>query len=114
MHPRLYILAMYIVQIAQLVGALLGQHIVQKSEVLTGLNDVQSVSLMIPVSMPLYSERLDPQLVALSIEADRWPDWAGYEVHKPNLYTKQLLANLESKIGMPPAIRVGGMTPSFC
>jgi len=104
---------MYIGPIAQVVAALsnlVAQQSAGHSGASTTITDGQEISLVIPASMPSYSERLDPQLVALSIEADRWPDWAGYDVGSPNAYTTQLLANLQSMIGMPPAIRVGGET----
>jgi len=64
--------------------------------------------LDIPVKQPLYAEALDPNLIAFSIEADRWPDWAGYEVGEPNAYARQLFDNLQKRTGHPPAVRVGG------
>ena len=71
------------------------------------------VALLIPSSMPAFAEVLDPRLVAFSIEADRWPDWAGYEIGHPNAFTQQLLANLQARTGLAPAIRVGGELCTF-
>ncbi|KAL2877215.1 hypothetical protein SGCOL_007611 [Colletotrichum sp. CLE4] len=38
---------------------------------------------------------------------DRWPDWAGQEVGKPNEYLNQLLSNLGERTGHMPFLRVG-------
>lgn len=69
---------------------------------------IEVAHLDVPVRKPLYAEPLDPNLIAFSIEADRWPDWAGYEVGQPNTYARQLFDNLQERTGYPPAVRVGG------
>lgn len=65
-------------------------------------------TIQLPTSKPAWAEHLSPQLAAFSIEMDRWPDWAGYAVGKPNTYTNQLLQNLGERTGMMPYLRVGG------
>lgn len=69
---------------------------------------VRPVILSLPRHMPAFAEKVDSNLVAFSIEADRWPDWAGYEVGKPNEFFVQCLKNLGEKTGSMPSIRVGG------
>ena len=69
-------------------------------------------TIVIPRHQPAFAERIDPHLVAFSIEADRWPDWAGDKVGQANGFTKQALRNLEERSGVPPAIRVGGASVS--
>lgn len=48
--------------------------------------------------------RLPPDLCGFSIEADRWPDWAGNVTHKNN-YTFALLDILRVKTGVAAPIR---------
>lgn len=71
---------------------------------------LSTATVLIPQHRPAFAERIDPHLVAFSIEADRWPDWAGHEVGKPNEFTRQVLRNLEERSGVGSAIRVGGMS----
>lgn len=47
---------------------------------------------------------LPHNLLAFSIEADRWPDWAG-NVSNKNQFTFNLLQNLKTKTGVAPRIR---------
>ena len=65
-------------------------------------------TIVLPPAQPAYAERVDPHLVAFSIEADRWPDWAGHAVGEPNDFAMQVLKNLAERSGEPCAIRVGG------
>jgi hypothetical protein len=74
-------------------------------------NDEQqrtTASIIVPHRQPSFTERIDPRLVAFSIEADRWPAWAGDAVGHRNEFTHQLLKNLHERTGVPAAIRVGG------
>jgi hypothetical protein len=38
---------------------------------------------------------------------DRWPDWAGREIGKPNDYVNQLMRNLGERTGHMPFLRIG-------
>lgn len=67
-----------------------------------------TATIIVPHHQPSFAERIDPRLVAFSIEADRWPDWAGQKVGQRNNFTHQLLKNLQERTGVPAAIRVGG------
>jgi len=67
-----------------------------------------NTSVQIPTSKPPYAERLSPYLAGFSIEMDRWTDWAGDEIGKPNEYVNQLLSNLGQRTGKMPFLRVGG------
>lgn len=65
------------------------------------------LTLRLPNQMPPWVEKLSPHLAGFSIEMDRWPDWAGQEVGKPNKYFNQLLHNLGERTGHMPLLRVG-------
>ena len=65
------------------------------------------LKLRLPSEMPPWVEKLSPHLAAFSIEMDRWPDWAGQEVGKPNEYFNQILLNLKERTGHMPFLRVG-------
>jgi len=106
---------MYLSPVYHIFASLSGQLVAdtEGSPVSKGQGSGPDVGLLVPTSLPSYAEHLDPQLVAFSIEADRWPDWAGHKVGEPNPYTQQLLANLQQRIGLPPAIRVGGKSTSY-
>ncbi|KAJ5826134.1 hypothetical protein N7474_003272 [Penicillium riverlandense] len=60
-------------------------------------------------SRPEVAVPLPQNLCGLSIEPDRWPDWAGNGTHR-NEFTYTLLSNLKEKTGVAPRIRVGGDT----
>uniref|UniRef100_A0A0D2XRG6 Beta-glucuronidase C-terminal domain-containing protein n=1 Tax=Fusarium oxysporum (strain Fo5176) TaxID=660025 RepID=A0A0D2XRG6_FUSOF len=69
--------------------------------------EVQQLTLLLPAERPPWSEKLSPSLAGFSIEMDRWPDWAGREIGKPNKYFNQLLQNLGDRTGQMPTLRVG-------
>jgi hypothetical protein len=58
---------------------------------------------------PSCALALPANLCGFSIEADRFPDWAG-NVSSRNNYTFTLLNTLKQKTGVAPRIRVGGGT----
>ncbi|KAF6821810.1 hypothetical protein CPLU01_12378 [Colletotrichum plurivorum] len=66
-----------------------------------------NLTLRLPSQKPAWAEKLSPHLAAFSLEMDRWPDWAGQQVGKPNAYFNQLLLNLAERTGHMPFIRVG-------
>ena len=66
-----------------------------------------SVALQLPAGQPTWAEKLSPHLVGFSLEMDRWTDWAGKEVGKPNEYFNQLLRNIGERTGQMPFLRVG-------
>ncbi|KAK2931909.1 hypothetical protein FoTM2_009427 [Fusarium oxysporum f. sp. vasinfectum] len=65
------------------------------------------LTLQLPSHQPPWAQKLSPYLAGFSIEMDRWPDWAGSEIGKPNEYTNQLLRNLGERTGHLPFLRVG-------
>ncbi|RSM04452.1 hypothetical protein CEP52_006788 [Fusarium oligoseptatum] len=65
------------------------------------------LKLHLPIEKPAWAEKLSPHLAGFSIEMDRWPDWAGQRVGKPNEYFNQLLRNLGERTGHMPFLRVG-------
>ncbi|KAF4963182.1 hypothetical protein FSARC_8760 [Fusarium sarcochroum] len=64
-------------------------------------------TLQLPTKRPEWAEKLSPHLAAFSLEMDRWTDWAGKEIGKPNAYLNQLLRNLGERTGHMPFLRVG-------
>lgn len=66
------------------------------------------ITLHLPARVPEWAEPLSPHLASLSIEMDRWTDWAGAEIGQPNEYVNQLLRNLGERTGSMPFLRVGG------
>ena len=61
------------------------------------------------VSIPLQpgtAPKVPPDLVGLSLEADRLTDWTG--TTSPNEFFINAMANLKGLTGVPPQIRVGG------
>lgn len=66
------------------------------------------ITIQLPTHVPAWAEPLSPHLASLSIEMDRWTDWAGAEVGHPNKYVNQLLRNLGERTGSMPFLRVGG------
>ncbi|KAF7551869.1 hypothetical protein G7Z17_g4714 [Cylindrodendrum hubeiense] len=63
--------------------------------------------LQLPTKRPEWAEKLSPHLAGFSLEMDRWPDWAGKKLGKPNKYFNQLLRNLGERTGHMPFLRVG-------
>lgn len=70
--------------------------------------DTFGIILHLPNRIPEWAEPLSPHLASLSIEMDRWTDWAGAEVGQPNEYVNQLLRNLGQRTGTMPFLRIGG------
>lgn len=71
------------------------------------ISDSYDLSLQLPSRRPAWAEKLSPHLAAFSLELDRWTDWAGEEIGKPNEYFNQLLRNLGERTGHMPFLRVG-------
>jgi len=55
--------------------------------------------------LAVWATYLSPSLVSLSIEQDRWVDWAGASVK--NSFIHNTLDNLKQLTGEPPWIRIG-------
>ena len=64
-----------------------------------------TVTISVPPSAPPNSRQLDPALVSLSLEQDRWPDWVG--ATSPNTFFLNALSNLAQRTGQTPWIRIG-------
>ncbi|KAF8309017.1 glycoside hydrolase family 79 protein [Clavulina sp. PMI_390] len=64
-----------------------------------------TANVTLSFSAPATKQTLDSNLVALSLEGDHWPDWAG--VDKPNTFFLNCLSNLARLTGSTPDIRVG-------
>ncbi|KAH7411457.1 hypothetical protein BKA64DRAFT_773122 [Cadophora sp. MPI-SDFR-AT-0126] len=71
---------------------------------------ITNISLQLPTRIPAWTEPISPLLAGFSIEMDQWPEFAGHEVGKPNLYFNQLLQNLGERTGQMPLLRVGANT----
>ncbi|PVH69161.1 glycoside hydrolase family 79 protein [Cadophora sp. DSE1049] len=71
---------------------------------------ITNITLQLPTRVPAWREPLSPHLAGFSIEMDRWLEFAGHEVGKPNLYFNQLLQNLGERTGEMPILRVGANT----
>ncbi|THH06289.1 hypothetical protein EW145_g4187 [Phellinidium pouzarii] len=69
------------------------------------MKTVDAISVPVALSVPSAAPTLDPSLLSLSIEQDRWTDWAGIE--KPNTFFLNTLANLAQRTGETPWIRIG-------
>ncbi|KAI0631256.1 glycoside hydrolase family 79 protein [Trametes polyzona] len=67
---------------------------------------VSALRVSLPSSPPPNAQTLSPSLVSFSIEADRWPEWAG--VDSRNEFTHNAWQNYAALTGQPPSIRVGG------
>jgi hypothetical protein len=70
--------------------------------------NITATNVSIPYNQPVYAEKLDPRLPALSIEMDLWPDWSGPSVGKPNQYVNSLIKQVTDRTGAPMYLRVGG------
>ena len=88
-----------------LLGALISRGIEAQSS-----PSVTNITLQLPTRIPAWREPLSPHLAAFSIEMDRWLEFAGQEVGKPNVYFNQLLQNLGERTGQMPLLRVGANT----
>ncbi len=62
-------------------------------------------AVSIPVAAPSSAITLNHDLLSLSIEQDRWPDWAGTDA--PNIFFRNTLQNLQERAGVYPWIRIG-------
>lgn len=69
------------------------------------------VNVTIPDTTPALARIAPKGLIGLSIEMDRWADWAGGAVGKPNAFLNQALNNLANYTGHAVPVRVGGMAP---
>ncbi|KNZ72100.1 hypothetical protein J132_04381 [Termitomyces sp. J132] len=67
-----------------------------------------NVSISIPPRAAINAPRVLPSLISLSIELDRWTDWAG--TTSRNEFFFNTLDNLRQLTGQPPNIRIGGNT----
>ena len=65
----------------------------------------QNVSLTIPSKAPSSAVSVAQDLVAFSIEQDRWTDWIGTD--SPNTFWLNALENLKQLSGLPTRIRIG-------
>ncbi|KZT43267.1 hypothetical protein SISSUDRAFT_978381 [Sistotremastrum suecicum HHB10207 ss-3] len=65
-----------------------------------------SISISVPTAAPNGAFQVSPSLVSLSIEGDRWSEWAGSD--SPNTFFINVLSNLKTYTGTPPMLRVGG------
>ncbi|KZO89617.1 glycoside hydrolase family 79 protein [Calocera viscosa TUFC12733] len=68
-----------------------------------------AVTIAVPAAPPAHAQLVPSFPVGLSIEQDRFPDWAGH-LGVPNNFTRTLLGNVKDRGGTPPPIRVGGTT----
>ena len=88
-----------------LLGALVSRGIEAQSS-----PPITNITLQLPTRIPAWREPLSPHLAGFSIEMDRWLEFAGHEVGKPNVYFNQLLQNLGERTGRMPVLRVGANT----
>jgi hypothetical protein len=61
-------------------------------------------TMRVTFDRPDYARYVNPTLAGLSIELDRFPDWAGNISH-PNEYTYALLNNLKQRTGAAVTVR---------
>ena len=69
-----------------------------------------TVTISVPPSAPPNSRQLDPALVSLSLEQDRWPDWTATNApsyDRPNTFFLNALDNLKQRSGAVPWLRIG-------
>jgi hypothetical protein len=67
---------------------------------------VRGTSVNIPSTSPSSATSIPQDLVAFSIEQDRWPDWIGGD-GSPNTFWLNALGNLKELSGKPTRIRIG-------
>ncbi|KAG1718364.1 glycoside hydrolase family 79 protein [Suillus paluster] len=66
---------------------------------------VSAIELTIPLVAPSGAASVKGNLVSLSIEQDRWVDWAG--TTEPNTFFNNVLDNLVQITNTPPFVRIG-------
>ncbi|KAG0708092.1 glycoside hydrolase family 79 protein [Suillus ampliporus] len=66
---------------------------------------VSSIDVTIPLVAPSGAASVMGNLVSLSIEQDRWVDWAG--TTEPNTFFNNVLDNLVQITNTPPFVRIG-------
>ncbi|KAG2149006.1 glycoside hydrolase family 79 protein [Suillus bovinus] len=66
---------------------------------------VSAIQVTIPLTAPLGAAPLKGNLVSLSIEQDRWNDWAG--MTEPNQFFNNVLDNFIQFTNTPPFVRIG-------
>lgn len=66
------------------------------------------VNVTVPSTTPTLARVVPKSLIGLSIEMDRWADWAGGSVGSPNAFLNQALSNLANYTGHAVPLRVGG------
>jgi hypothetical protein len=64
-----------------------------------------ALNVPIPLAASSSAPKISPSLIGLSIEMDRWTDWAG--TTSPNNFFHNTLDNLKQITGAPPNIRIG-------
>jgi hypothetical protein len=66
---------------------------------------VSAIEVTIPLTAPSGAASLMGNLVSLSIEQDRWTDWAG--TTEPNTFFNNVLDNFIQITNTPPFVRIG-------
>ncbi|KAG2145236.1 glycoside hydrolase family 79 protein [Suillus clintonianus] len=66
---------------------------------------VSAIEVTIPLTAPSGAASLMGNLVSLSIEQDRWTDWAG--TTEPNTFFNNVLDNFVQITNTPPFVRIG-------
>lgn len=66
---------------------------------------VSAIEVTIPLTVPSDAASLAGDLVSLSIEQDRWTDWAG--TTEPNTFFNNVLDNFIQITNTPPFVRIG-------
>jgi hypothetical protein len=83
---------------------------VTHSSILLFLIYITSLTCALDVSIPLGATsdvpKISPSFISLSIEFDRWTEWAGNVSRNEFFYNT--LDNLKQITGKPPSIRIGG------
>lgn len=75
--------------------------------------NVTTSTLRVTFDRPDYARYVNPTLAGLSIELDRFPDWAGNLSH-PNEYTHALLDTLKQRTGAAVTIRYVNAEADAC
>jgi len=76
------------------------------SFILALVAQTSSINISVSVTAPTAATQVAPSLIGLSIEQDRWTDWAG--LNNKNQFFFNVLENLKDLSGEPPYIRIGG------
>ncbi|CAO3674026.1 unnamed protein product [Umbelopsis ramanniana] len=69
----------------------------------------QNVSISLPTTQPSNSTLLDQRLCSMSLEFQSLEYYAG-ELGHPNQFTHNVIQNIVQRVGLPPAMRIGGNT----